>query len=81
MTVTVLMFAGAREAVGADHVEAPLEPGATYADLAVALAGRFPALGRLLQSARFAADAGYVDPTDKVDPTTEIALIPPVSGG
>lgn len=81
MTVAVLMFAGAREAVGADQVEVTLDDGATYAELAAALAERFPGLARLVKSARLAADAGYVDPADGIDPTAEIALIPPVSGG
>ena len=81
MTVTVLLFAGAREAAGADQVSVELADGAVYSDLASELRRGFPQLQRLTAAARFAADAGYVDLSDPVDPAAEIALIPPVSGG
>lgn len=81
MRVTVLLFAGAREAAGADQVDVQLPDGATYAGLAEALRHAFPPLERLATTARFAADAAYVDLGEPVDPAAEIALIPPVSGG
>lgn len=81
MIVTVQLFAGARESAGADHVQVTLEDSARFADLALVLAATAPRLEPLLKYARFAANAEYVRPEDAIDPKSEIALIPPVSGG
>lgn len=81
MKVRVLMFAGAREAVGADAVEVELDEGATFARLAERLREEHPALVPLARAARFASGTQYASPQQPVDPHAEIALIPPVSGG
>lgn len=81
MIVTVELFAGAREAAGADQLAVSLWAGATFGDLAVAMAELEPHLKPLLENAHFASDARYVTRDTPINPTAEIALIPPVSGG
>ncbi len=82
MIVRVLMFAGARDAVGAPQVEVQLPAQATVGDLKQALADQFPVLQMWLLSSSIAVDHRYA-PGDSlvIDATNEIALIPPVSGG
>ncbi|MEN1680756.1 MAG: MoaD/ThiS family protein [Planctomycetota bacterium] len=81
MNVRVLLFAGAREAAGADAVQVDVPADADYARLAEAMAAQQPALSELIGRSRFAEGTRYVAPGDTIDPSTEIALIPPVSGG
>lgn len=87
MTVTVLLFAGARVRAGVSTLTVDLpEPGegagaATVADLRRALAAACPALAPLLPSCRVAVAAAYADDLDPISPGAEVALIPPVSGG
>jgi molybdopterin converting factor small subunit len=87
-TVTVLFFAGAREAVGVPSidVELPLDAGE----------GRAPAVGDLLRllgpevEARLAplmktcalwVNRAPARPETKLAPGDEVAVLPPVSGG
>lgn len=81
MQVTVLLFAGAREAAGADQVTVPLGSHPTVADLAAALGAQSPTLAPLIARARFAVDNHFAAPADPVPDGAEVALIPPVSGG
>ncbi|MEM6329405.1 MAG: MoaD/ThiS family protein [Planctomycetota bacterium] len=81
MRVTVRLFAGAKALAQAGAVEVQLPAGATYADLAAALAKASPSLQPLAAASRFAADTEYRQPADAVDAAAQIALIPPVSGG
>ncbi len=46
MTIRVQLFAGAREAAGADYVEVTLDDRATFADLSAALLAASPRLRR-----------------------------------
>ena len=80
-SVQVLLFAGARDAVGQDSVEVEIGDAATFAELATALEQAYPALAPFVPAAKFASDASYMAAGDAVDPSAELALIPPVSGG
>ncbi|MEM9186424.1 MAG: MoaD/ThiS family protein [Planctomycetota bacterium] len=75
------LFAGAREAAGVDALVVELSADATYRDLSRAIAASHPALERLVAASRFAAGTSYASAGDLVDPSVEISLIPPVSGG
>ena len=80
MGLTILYFAGAREAAGTAREE--LELGApTVADVKRALTARHPALARVLPRCRVALNMEMAEDGDSVPLDAEVAIIPPVSGG
>lgn len=81
MRVTVKMFAAAREAVGASEVAVDVAEGATVADLRSALIAEYSQLAPLAEHAMFAVNAHYANEADILPSNSEIACIPPVSGG
>jgi molybdopterin converting factor subunit 1 len=78
--IRVLLFAGAKSLAGRDALEVPLER-ATIAELQAAVAMQSPALGPLLARSLWAVDGEYAKPETLVTAQSEVALIPPVSGG
>jgi molybdopterin converting factor subunit 1 len=81
MTVTVILFAAARELADADSIALELRPGATVAALRAELARRVPALAGLLAKSALAVNHDFADDAVVLQPTDEVAVIPPVSGG
>ena len=81
MRVRVKLFAAARELAGASEVAVDVQEGATIADVERALLNEFPALAKIVPHARWAVDAAFVAVDSNVTEQTEVALIPPVSGG
>jgi len=81
MRVRVKLFAVARESAGQGDVEIAVPDGATVAQLRQALAAAVPALADVLPHALLAVDAQFADDTTIVTEQSELALIPPVSGG
>jgi molybdopterin converting factor subunit 1 len=81
MTVTVILFAAARELADADSIALELLPGATVAALRAELARRVPALAGLLAKSALAVNHDFADDAVVLQPTDEVAVIPPVSGG
>jgi molybdopterin converting factor small subunit len=81
VSLRVLLFAAARDRVGADVVTIDVEAPTTAAAVLSALGDRFPDLAPLLPSCRLAVDQSFVAPGHAVYPHHELALIPPVSGG
>jgi molybdopterin converting factor small subunit len=81
MNVRVKLFAAAKEVAGRDEITVELADGATLGDARHALAAAVPALGRILPHALWAVDAAYADDDAIVDERSDVALIPPVSGG
>lgn len=77
----MLLYAGARGIAGRDALEVELPEPARVADLKRALRAARPELGPLLDCARIAVDHEYADDACILNPESEIALIPPVSGG
>jgi molybdopterin synthase catalytic subunit len=78
--LTVLYFAGAREAAGTARETLDERP-ATVAALREVLARRHPALARLLARCRIAVDEEFADDASPLREGAEVAVIPPVSGG
>jgi molybdopterin converting factor subunit 1 len=78
--ITVLFFAIAREAAGADS-ESVAEAPATVGDLRALLAERHPALARVLPRCRLAVNEEFAADGDPIPDGAEVAIIPPVSGG
>jgi len=81
MTLTVMLFAAARELAGAESVLIGLPSGSTVAQLRTELARRFPALAALLGRSALAVNHDYAEDDRILWPTDELAVIPPVSGG
>jgi len=81
MKIAVQMFAVARQLAGSDQVELELPAGATVRDLRRALAEEIPDLASWLSSVRFAIDSEYADEQQTLSAASEVACIPPVSGG
>jgi len=81
MRVCVKLFAVARELVGRDELTLAVADGATLADVRAAVEREFPALARVLPHAQWAIDAEYASDNARVMDKSEVAIIPPVSGG
>ncbi len=81
MTVRVRLFAVARELAGRDELTVELAGGHTVADVRRALAETAPALERVLGHSLVSVNAQYATDATPVDVHSDIALIPPVSGG
>jgi molybdopterin converting factor subunit 1 len=80
-TVEVQLFAAARDQAGAARLELPVSGPLTVAQLRAKLVEQLPEIGPLVQRCRLAVDQQYVGDDFLVHPGSEIALIPPVSGG
>jgi molybdopterin converting factor subunit 1 len=81
MRVRVKLFAVARELAGRGELELAVPDGATVAQVRQALVAAVPALGAVLPHALLAIDARYAGDASIVTEQSELAVIPPVSGG
>jgi molybdopterin converting factor subunit 1 len=81
MEVTVRLFALAKERVGQPELRIDLSAPATVADLRAALSAQWPDLARLWSSALIAVDEEYAGDDATITPRSQLAVIPPVSGG
>ena len=81
MQLEILLFAAARDAAQSDSIQIDVDDAASAGDVMAELGRRLPELKSLLPSCRLAVDCSYVQASTPVSPGSEIALIPPVSGG
>lgn len=81
MKVTLLYFAGIREAVGRKSEQIELDCGDTVQTVLDWLKANRPAAYRLTPHARIAVNQEFVDTNFELTEASEIALLPPVSGG
>jgi molybdopterin converting factor subunit 1 len=82
MKVRVKLFAVARQLAGHDEVEFELPGNAPQvSDLRAALIVAYPQLGDIARHLMIAVDTDYAADTTPIGPDSEIAVIPPVSGG
>tara|TARA_R110002049_G_scaffold2750_2_gene21544 strand:+ start:359645 stop:359890 length:246 start_codon:yes stop_codon:yes gene_type:complete len=81
MQIEVLLFAALREAAGRDRITIDVSDQPTADDVIQAIADRLPSVAALMPACRVAVDSSYVGPDTLVPPNSEVALIPPVSGG
>jgi molybdopterin converting factor small subunit len=81
MKVRLKVFAAAKEAVGEGHVDLELAEAARVSDLKAALVECFPELEALVGRSAFAIDQQYAADDDAIPEFSEVAMIPPVSGG
>jgi molybdopterin converting factor subunit 1 len=80
-TVTVRLFARARDVAGTDFVAVDVPDSASVADLRTALVRRVPALEGFLDRCAMAVNEEFADDHLVVPRDAEVALLPPVSGG
>ncbi|GAB2683333.1 molybdopterin converting factor subunit 1 [Mucilaginibacter koreensis] len=79
--MNILLFGITREIIGKQTLTVPeTEPIHTVAELKSWLQNQYPAL-KQLSSLAIAVDSAYAENEDVLTTDSEIALIPPVSGG
>jgi molybdopterin converting factor subunit 1 len=81
MIVRVKLFAAARELAGCDELSIEVETPATIGDVRREVTRTCPMLATILPHCLWALDARYANDGDEVSESSEVALIPPVSGG
>lgn len=81
MKVRIKLFAAAKELAGRDTLEIEVPDGAKIADARSAVVTAVPALEQIVAHSVWAIGAEYVPNNTPLTTNSEIALIPPVSGG
>ncbi len=81
MIVNLLLFAAAKEIAGCPQLEVALEQPYTVGRLKSALVLKCPELATLTAASAFSVDHTYANDETAIHPTSEVAMIPPVSGG
>jgi molybdopterin converting factor subunit 1 len=81
MKLRVKLFAAAKELAGRDQLTFELKPNATISDLRAAVEKAHPALSRIAAHSLWAVGTEYATNDTLLSEASEIALIPPVSGG
>jgi len=81
VSVRVLFFGAARDAVASNQIEISLEAPATVSSAFRKLVERFAGLERFGRSLLFAVNQEYATPDTSLNDNDELAVFPPVSGG
>jgi molybdopterin converting factor subunit 1 len=81
MKVTIKLFAAAKQIAGTDSIELSCSENSTVSDLKGKLVEQLPDLESIVSHARFAINADFATDDTLVQENSEIACIPPVSGG
>ena len=81
MKVCIRLFAMAKDIAGSDSIWLELPEGATVAQLRTCLAAEMPALAGGLPQVLFAVGTEYARDDTVISESSEVACIPPVSGG
>lgn len=79
--VTVLYFAQARDRLGTEREVVTLSALVGASDVLAAIRSRHPAQASLIDRCRVAVDHQFITGPVAISERSEIALIPPVSGG
>jgi molybdopterin converting factor subunit 1 len=77
----VRLFASVRDLLGKDQVELEVTDKITASDLRKEINGLYPVLSTDNITFAIAVNRKLVDDTELVNPTDEIAILPPISGG
>ena len=81
MKVRIRFFASIKEQLQQSDAELELPDSANIEDLRRAIASAFPMIASQLTVVRFAVNHAFVPADHLLAPGSEVALIPPVSGG
>jgi molybdopterin converting factor subunit 1 len=79
--VSIRLFAVARELAGRDFVALEVPVGTTIGQMRALLAAEIPELAGVLPHVLFAIGSDYAGNDDPLSDGSQIACIPPVSGG
>ena len=81
MKIRVKLFAAAKEMAGSDALAIEVPDGARIADVRQAVVRDWPALRTILLHSQWAVNAAFATDETAITQQSEVALIPPVSGG
>src|SRR2546423_2905685 len=81
ITLRVLFFGAARDAVGEDQIQLQLASGSTVGQALERLISNYPDLSRFGNSLLLAVNQEYADAKRQLRDGDELAIFPPVSGG
>lgn len=81
MNVHIRLFAVAKDLAGRDSISLELPAGSTIGFLRARLAAEVPSLAAVLPQVLFAIGSEYATDDSVVSVGSEVACIPPVSGG
>jgi molybdopterin converting factor subunit 1 len=81
MRISVLFFARAREATDLNQLSVDIEDGTTAGQLLEQLVRQYPKLQEIRSCLVLAVNQEYADETTTLTDRSEVALIPPISGG
>lgn len=81
MKIEVLFFASVRDMVGTREMEWEVPEGATVGQLKNDLIAHFPKMAGLVSVFLLAVNAEYADDSEVLQAGSQVAIIPPVSGG
>ena len=81
MKIKVVLFASARDILGEREIEVELPDTTTVGDLKQVLMSQFPQVADLVLRSAISVDHEFANDALPLQPGSEIALIPPVSGG
>jgi molybdopterin converting factor subunit 1 len=79
--VTIRLFAVARQLAGRETIQLEVSPGTTVGQLRAQLAAEIPELADVLPHVLFAVGSEYARDDQPISEGSQIACIPPVSGG
>jgi molybdopterin converting factor subunit 1 len=81
MKISIKLFAVAKQWAGADSVELELPASATVGMVRQALLAQLPQLTQFGSNLRFAVGTDYANDATIITTASDVACIPPVSGG
>ena len=81
MTYSVKLFAALKEKTGQDQWSYPSDPKLNGLELLQCFFDAYPEISGLSEVTRLAVNQAFCDTAVILEPSDEIALIPPVSGG
>ncbi len=81
MKISIRLFAVARQLAGRETISLEVSAGTTIGQLRGQLAGEIPDLAPMLPHVLFAVGTHYARDDEPISDGSQIACIPPVSGG
>lgn len=81
MSIQILLFATLKDKIGASKLSFDYPTPATVGEVKAALAGRYPAAARHIETAIAAVNEEFADAVTPLQTGDTLALFPPVSGG
>lgn len=81
MIINIELFAAVADSVGKAQVQLSVPGPLTAPELLATFAAQFPQVAPLLKTSRVAVDQQYATEQTMIHDRSQVAIIPPVSGG